>query len=287
MRTVSRLVAFVWMCFLLSLPVLGADEKDKKTDPPKEDVKKAEAKKDEPAKKDVKKDESAKKDVKKDESAKKDEPAKKQPTTGTPKMPAPKGKLKGIETDPAVAERNLMRKNSLTATVVSVVEDKKLLRLKLTIPYVKINQGQLQNYYNAQMNMMKATNAQGVYNAQQQMLQASAQIYELDKVEKEVEWKATDEVKVRTSDPPAQFDEKGRVKRYTQKELKELKGNDKLPGFPAEFSDIKAGQIVVVTLLPRKPAPRGPKRGKDSEGEPAEDNQPKISHIIIRYQPKN
>jgi hypothetical protein len=277
MRTLSHLIAFAWMCFLLSLPALGADEKDKKADPPKQDVKKDEAaKKDEPAKKDAKKDEAAKKDT-----------DKKSPPANMPKMPAPKGKLKGIETDPAAAERKLMRKNSLQATIVNVVEDKKTLRLRLTIPYVKINQGQLQNYVNAQMNLAKATNAQGVYNAQQQMLQASAQIYELDKVDKEVEWGTADEVKVRNNNPPAQFDDKGRIKRYTAKELKELKGNDKLPGFPAEFSDLKAGQVVQVTLLPRKPAPRGPKRGKDSEGEAAEDNGPKISHIVILSQPKN
>lgn len=266
MRIVSRLAAFACLICLLGLPVFGADEKDKKTDPPKQDVKKGDLKKDEPAKKDV--------------------PAKKETDKKTPKMPIPKGKYKGIDTDPAAAEKKMMRKASVAATVMSVYEDKKMLRLKLTIPYVRVNQGQLQNYYNAQMNMMRATNAQGVNSALQQMMNAEAQIYEIATTEKEVEWAAADEIKVRMQNPPARFDDKGRVKRYTAKELKELRGTDKLPGFPGEFSDIKNGQIVQVTLLQKKTAPR-PKRGKDGEGDLLDDNLPKISQIIIVREPMN
>lgn len=282
MRIVLRIAAFAGLAFLLSLPVLGADEKDKKVDPPKDDAKKADVKKDEPAKKDeAKKDEPAKK-----AEVKKDEPAKK-PDAVTPKMPAIKGKLKGYESDPAAAEKKMMMRSSVQATVMAIVEDKKSLRLKVTIPYVRVNQGQLQNYYNAQMSLMQARNPQGVYNAQNQMAQAQAQLYELASVDKEVEWTATDEVKVRMNNPPPQFDDKGRIKKYTAKQLKELKGTDKLPGYPAEFSDIKTGQIVQVTLLQKKTAPRTPKRGKAEEGEPLDDNLPKISHIIILAEPKN
>jgi hypothetical protein len=288
MRTVSRLVAFVWLICLLSLPVLGADEKDKKADPPKGDVKKAEVKKDDPAKKDepvkkdapAKKEEPAKKDVKKNEATKSDTEKK------MPKLPAPKGKYKGIDTDPEAAEKKLMKKASINAEVMSVYEDKKVLRLKLTIPYVRVNQGQLQNYINAQMSMLRATNAQGILNAQQQMINAEAQIYEVATTTKEVEWSAADDVKVRNSNPPARFDEKGRVKRYTAKELKELRGNDKLPGFPAEFSDVKTGQIVQITLLQKKITTR-PKRGKDGEGDLTDDNLPKMSQIIILREPAN
>jgi hypothetical protein len=59
---------------------------------------------------------------------------------------------------------------------------------------------------------------------------------------------------VRTKNPPIAIDEKGKIKRYTPKELKELKGEDqKLPGYQADFDSIKMGQIVQVSLTRKKP----------------------------------
>jgi hypothetical protein len=272
MQVVSRIGAFAVLGFVLSLPVLGADDKEKKADPPKEDVKKSDVKKDEPAKKE----EPAKKDADKSDTKK---PA------GMNKLPPRKGKFKNLEDDPEAATRKMLKSPKVTGAVVAVVEDKKSLRLRLTIPYVKVNEGQLQNYINAQVSLAQATNAQGVFNAQRSMAQAAAQIYEINKVEKEVEWTATDDVKVRLRNPPPQFDDKGRAKRYTAKQLQELKGNDKLPGYPAEFGDLKSGQVVEVALLQKK----GPQavRRKDAEGEASGDNSPKMSMIMILAEPRN
>jgi hypothetical protein len=229
------------------------------------------------------------KPAKQDKAAKKDDPIKNDSTKSIPaaKLPPRKGDLKDLETDKGAAEKKLLRQPHVTAEVRAVIGNKKSLRLKLTIPYVKINERQVQNYYNAQMSLMQARNAQGVVNAQNRMAQAAAQFYLLDKIYKEVEWTATDELKVRVANPPPQFDDRGRLKRYTKKELQELKGNDKLPGFPAEFSDIKAGQIVQVTLLQNKNGSRLVKRSKDAEGESSADNLPRISMIIILADPKN
>ncbi len=134
---------------------------------------------------------------------------------------------------------------------MAIVENKKSLRLRVKVPYIKVNNGKLE----------AATKDQ------------------------EVEWTAADDVKVRMANPPPQFDDKGRLKRYTAKELRELRGKEKY--YPAEFSDLKAGQIVQVTLLQKKAAPRPPKRGKDAAGEPSADNLPKISFILILVEPKN
>jgi hypothetical protein len=260
MKAVPRLVAFALACSLLILSAVGADDENKKANPPKDDGKKTDVKKDDPAKKD----EPAKKDADKTDNGKK------MPAT---KLPPRKGKLKDLETDKDAAEKKALRKTMLTAEVMAVVEDKKSLRLKLTIPYVRVNQGQLQN-------LLKAQNPQ-------QVLQAQAQLYEMATTQKEVELSAADEYKVRMRNPPPQFDDKGRPKRYTKKELQELKGNDKLPFFPAEFSDIKSGQIVEVTLLQNKSGHRPVKRGKDAEPDVAADNLPRMSMIIILADPKN
>jgi competence protein ComGC len=270
MQAVSRIVAFALAGSLLILSASGADDENKKTNPPKEEGKKTDVKKDEPAKKDANKDEPAKKEDPAKNDADKKDSGKKMPGT---KLPPRKGKLKYLETDKDAAEKKALRKTTLTGEVMAVVEDKKSLRLKLTIPYVRVNEGQLQNY-------LKAQNLQ-------QMLQAQAQLYELATTQKQVELMAADDYKVRMRNPPPQFDDKGRPKRYTKKELQELKGNDKLPFFPAEFSDIKAGQIVEVTLLQNKSGPRPIKRGKDIDADAAADNLPKMSMIIILGDPKN
>ena len=53
--------------------------------------------------------------------------------------------------------------------------------------------------------------------------------------------------KVRTFDLPPNYDEKGNPKKYTKAELQKLKGDDpaekKLPGYKADFSDLRNGMI--------------------------------------------
>jgi len=61
-----------------------------------------------------------------------------------------------------------------------------------------------------------------------------------------------DDVKVRTKNPPVAYDDKGNKKKYTPKELKELKGDSKLPGYTAGFEDLKTNQIVEITLVRKK-----------------------------------
>jgi len=269
----SRIVAFVVTGILLSLPVLGADDKDKKADPKKDDAaKKADVKKDEPAKKDGKKDEPAKKDDKK---------------TPGPKLPVPKkAALKNLDKDPASATEKMLKAATIRGKVMAVIEAKKTLRVQVTIPYLKLNTGALQSYQSAQMSMLQAQNLQQLSQAQQKMMQAEATLYTVATTTKDVEWQAADDVKVRMANPPPQFDDKGRIKRYTAKELREMRGSDKL--FPAEFSDLKQDQIVEVTLVRKKGAPRTPvKRGKDADPDLAGDNLPHMSIIVILAEPKS
>lgn len=61
-----------------------------------------------------------------------------------------------------------------------------------------------------------------------------------------------DDVKVRTKNPPIAYDDKGNKKKYTTKELKELKGDSKLPGYSADFDALKTNQYVQITLVRKK-----------------------------------
>jgi hypothetical protein len=80
------------------------------------------------------------------------------------------------------------------------------------------------------------------------------------------------EAEVRRQDPPVQYDDKGQVKKYTPKELQELKGDAKLPGYQADWTDLKPGQSVKVTLV--KP------KGKDKDNKKG-DARPQASLILV------
>jgi hypothetical protein len=251
MRVVSRIAAFVVTGFLLSLPALSAEDKDKKADPKKDDANKT--------------------DVKKDETPKK----------GNAKKLADKNADKDTTTE------KMVKAGEVIGKVMAVIESKKSIRIQVTLQVPKLNPGALQGIQQAQLNLLRANTPQAMIQAQQNLARAQAGLYTMENVQKDYELEATDDVKVRMNNPPAQFDDKGRIKRYTAKELKELKGNDKQPGFPAEFSDLKQDQIVKVTLIRKKGAPRAPvKKGKDVDPDLLNDFLPQMSAIIILAEPK-
>ena len=112
----------------------------------------------------------------------------------------------------------------------------------------------------------------------------------------DIELLLKDDVKIRQANPPEAFDDKGRPKKYTVKELKELKGDDlKTPGYPADFSDLINQSIVNVTLMqkPQKSARGGNSgligvAGKKEDPELAREMRPKIASIVIMGRmPKN
>jgi hypothetical protein len=110
---------------------------------------------------------------------------------------------------------------------------------------------------------------------QQQMVQlmrdaqqVPQNLFTVKEVQQDVRAVPADDMKVRLLQPPDAFDEKGHIKKYTLKELKELKGPENLPGFTGTLDDVKANQIVVAYLArkPAKPAKEGDKPlGKDKD----------------------
>ena len=64
----------------------------------------------------------------------------------------------------------------------------------------------------------------------------------------DLELEADDDTVVRTEVLADQFDDKGKLKKFTKEELKELKGDPKLPGYKAEFGDLKQGEMVKVVF---------------------------------------
>ena len=86
---------------------------------------------------------------------------------------------------------------------------------------------------------------------------------------KDVSLELTPDILVRRLHLPPKVDEKGHKVAYTEKELKELKGDANLRGFTAELSDLKPGQVVTLHVV----------KVKGSTGEAA--NKVFVSKIYI------
>jgi pentapeptide MXKDX repeat protein len=253
MRRTLRTLALL-LLGLLVLPAFAVDPKKPDADK-KDDVKKDDAKKD-----DVKKDDAKKDDAKKDD-AKKDE-----------KKPDP----------------NLLKAGTLTGKIMLVDEPKKSLQLEYDVP--KLNQNALLALNNAQVGLQQAT-ARRDYNAvrnyQIEIAKQTANMYTM--TPNKIDLQTTEDVVVRLAKPRPEFDEKGKLKVHTAKELKELKGDPKLPGYAGEFSDLKTNLIVTLSLVKKKDAPKpkvGPKN-KDADVELMQENKPMISMIMVLGEPKS
>lgn len=192
------------------------------------------------------------------------------------------------DSDKDTNSEKMVKAGVAVGKIMAVVESKKSIRLQVTFRVPKLNPGALNSIAQAQNRLAQARTPQALIQAQQSLAQAQAGLYTMTNVQKDYELQALDTVSVRMRHPPVQFDDKGRIKRYTKKELKELKGDDKGPGFPASFADLKQGQIVQVTLVKKKDAPRVPvRRGKDADPDLLAEYQPQMSQVVIEVEPQN
>lgn len=84
-----------------------------------------------------------------------------------------------------------------------------------------------------------------------------------------VEFQLSEKAKVRTMLLPEAFDDKGNPKKYTRKELDELKGTDRsAPGYESAVEQMSVGQTVQMTVVsvPRAPGASGKKKGEAADG---------------------
>jgi hypothetical protein len=89
--------------------------------------------------------------------------------------------------------------------------------------------------------------------------------------QKQVKLDVDDAVQVRTRLLPLAFDDKGAHRKLTKDEVKELRGTDsKVPGYAADYSDLKAGQAVIIYLGRMKTTK--PKDGSQADEQSAKNN---------------
>lgn len=243
----------------LLLPVTAADDKkdEKKTE------KKEEKKPDGPDKKEEKK--AEKKEDKKKETVKLD----------------PKDKRDS-------KEKLLTSGKPFAGKLVIVEGAQKYLTVEVVVP--EIDPGKVQGHANwrgqrlLEISRVADPRDRAAQLAQMQIesQQRSQDIYRQGR--HRLELQAADDMKVRMLFPPVEYDEKGRPKKYTKKELDDLKGPDKkLPGYPAEFDNLKPEQTVEVYLAKTKTAPRPKGKDKDATGETP---RPQVVMIVIQFEPQ-
>jgi hypothetical protein len=149
------------------------------------------------------------------------------------------------------------------------------LVIRVKIPYLEANAPAQQEYAQRQQQLLERQrailanpNPQQRYQQMEQLQRdASAlmakqkDLFHVRHREQDVELVLAEEVKVRLARLPQAFDDKGNPKRYTPKEMKDLRGPEKLPGFAAERGDLQVGQTVLVQVAVRLQA--APAKGAD------------------------
>jgi hypothetical protein len=215
--------------------------------------------------------------------------------------PANAQKKKGVnkDLDDNKTSEKMIKAGVLVGRVNNIYEGSRKIHLKVAVPVTTLDAGAVSGVQQAQVAMALARarrDLMGMRQAQLQMIQNQARLYRVDVRTVDVEVEAIDDVVVRTASPKVDYDDKGRPKKLTRAERKELKGPDpKLPGYKAEFGDVAVDQVIKVQLVRKKgeaaakpkpkpkPKTKG-KKGKDDEIGPADllgDNTPQVSMIII------
>jgi hypothetical protein len=144
------------------------------------------------------------------------------------------------------------------------------------------------NHYNRRM--IEISRIRNPAERQRHLLQLQAEMQQRQanagkKVTKDIDLQADENLIVRVTNPPTEYDDKGNPKKHTKKELEALKGPDKrLPGYTAEREQLRKGQVVKV--YPAKQKQTRTKAAAKTEDDDVVAERPKVVMIMILADPK-
>jgi hypothetical protein len=185
---------------------------------------------------------------------------------------------------------------SFIGKLVKIDADKRILTVEGKVP--KQDPQTAQHLANLQRQLIDAQRHRNPLDRvtqsnriQLEIEKATANLYKDQKIELD----APEEMKVRTMLLPVEFDDKGKPRRLTEKEKRELKGPDSsLPGYTADFDSLKPDETVEVYLA--KPLSKSKTTAnrraqdvaeeKDKDADNAESTRLKIAMIVIRAEAK-
>ena len=168
-------------------------------------------------------------------------------------------KKKDPEKLPPKVEPKLLPVGRLAGTLQSVGGTSGFLNLRVPIRRLEVNQQaianlarQQQQWQLRQLQIMRTPNPfqrqQQMFDLLREVQQAQANLIVVKDSHVDVELQPADDMKVRVTEPDPGFDDMGNIRKLTPALLKELRGNEKLPGFKAEASDLRQGQTVLVVV---------------------------------------
>jgi cell division septation protein DedD len=124
--------------------------------------------------------------------------------------------------------------------------------VQVPVVYYVLNEGEYRAVLQSQIDLAKARSLQDVVNAKNAMADHQSRLYMEKKENVNIDFVPSAEMKVRILHP-VEYDDKGKPKKLTAKELAERKGPDKkLPGYTADPSDVKQDMIVKVYIEKKK-----------------------------------
>jgi hypothetical protein len=291
MKRIGLLIAFLGALFIV-LPTLTAQDGEKKDADKAE--KKDEAKKDEPKKDkdEPKKDkDEPKKDKdepkKDDEKKKKDEPKKEKLNYGQ------KFVTKVISANVEAREftvetREIDQKKQYDVQVWQTQRNTQLAQ-QLAQANQALAQGMASKDFKARI-AAQQNYAKAMANYERDVYNFKVELAKKDVTTvKPFDVRANDEAKVRSMNPPVEFDDQGFQKKWTKKELEERRDKTGLPGFAVEWDHVKAGQTVEIYLVkapaPPKDQPKKKKGPDDDPVPPEAKGRPEFIMIVILAEP--
>ncbi len=177
---------------------------------------------------------------------------------------------------------------SFIGKLVKMNADKRIATVEVSYKTTKQDPHILQNLTNLQLRMADAQRNRNPIERQRQVAQIQLDIEKNTRnlykdASQKIEFDMPDEMKVRTMLPPVELDDKGKPRRLTEKEKRELKGPDpSLPGYTGDFDSLQPDQTVEVYLA-KQPSKSKP---KDKDTVTADNTRPRIAMIVILAEAK-
>ena len=189
---------------------------------------------------------------------------------------------------PKEAKEKLIAAGLLAGRVTALDGDERTLALQVTLRYLAANDDAVAEQADLRQQLADALaiedpdeRLQRVREVQAALLANQANLLRVEETEQEVALQAAADVRVRLAKLLPAFDDKGNPRKYTPQELKDLKGPDNLPGYTADFADLKEGQIVRVSLARKKMSAKEIQEAVRS----GEEIKPLVTLVLILAQP--
>jgi hypothetical protein len=174
------------------------------------------------------------------------------------------------------AREKPIKTDFFTGKLIRVEGAQRTLAVRVTAKIPQENTGAAQNIANLKLQLLSSRDPNTIRSITAQMAQNQATLINYKDKSKDVEIEVADNLKIRTLIEPVEYDDKGKPRRLTTKERAELKGPDpKLPGYEADFDNLKVDQTVTVYVPQKKST------GKSKLKDLVFDNKEKLKAVMI------